>query len=71
MGPADDEVLLGKFDACTPNPARMYNYMLGGKDNYGADRRAVDRLLEHSPDARNLAMDNRGVPPAGRDFPRG
>src|ERR1700744_2221733 len=29
-----------------PNVARMYDYMLGGKDNYPADRAAAQRTFE-------------------------
>ena len=29
-----------------PNVARMYDYMLGGKDNFPADREAVRRTFE-------------------------
>src|ERR1700678_426758 len=29
-----------------PNVARMYDYMLGGKDNFPADREAVERTFE-------------------------
>jgi O-methyltransferase involved in polyketide biosynthesis len=48
------------FSPAVPNVARMYDYMLGGKDNYAADREAVDEMLARSPDARALAMENRG-----------
>jgi hypothetical protein len=27
-----------KIDASVPHSARMWNYFLGGKDNYAADR---------------------------------
>nr|WP_246598461.1 SAM-dependent methyltransferase [Nocardia tengchongensis] len=39
-------------DPFRPNPARVYNYMLGGKDNYDADRAYGDRMLEVAPDTR-------------------
>jgi O-methyltransferase involved in polyketide biosynthesis len=48
------------FSPAIPNVARMYDYMLGGKDNYAVDRDAVDEMLARSPDARALARDNRG-----------
>jgi O-methyltransferase involved in polyketide biosynthesis len=47
------------IDATTPNVARIYDYLLGGKDNFGADRDAARRLLEAIPDARAIARDNR------------
>jgi O-methyltransferase involved in polyketide biosynthesis len=37
------------IDVNTPNVARIYDYALGGKDNYLADRAAMHRLLKFSP----------------------
>jgi hypothetical protein len=31
------------IDTSVPNIARMYDYWLGGKDNFAADRQAADR----------------------------
>ncbi|HEX4813806.1 MAG TPA: SAM-dependent methyltransferase [Nonomuraea sp.] len=42
-------------DPKTPNLARMYDYMLGGKDNHAIDREAVDRLVAHVPETVPLA----------------
>ena len=47
------------IDASTPNVARIYDYLLGGKDNFRADREAARRLLEAIPDAGAIARDNR------------
>jgi SAM-dependent methyltransferase len=47
------------FDPRTPNLARMYDYMLGGKDNLAVDREAIDQLAEHIPAAVPLARANR------------
>jgi hypothetical protein len=47
------------IDASTPNVARIYDYLLGGKDNFGADREAARRLLDAIPDAGAIARDNR------------
>jgi O-methyltransferase involved in polyketide biosynthesis len=47
------------IDATTPNVARIYDYLLGGKDNFGADREAARQLLEAIPDAGAIARDNR------------
>jgi hypothetical protein len=33
------------FDVTVAHPARVYNYWLGGKDNFAADREAGDRAL--------------------------
>jgi O-methyltransferase involved in polyketide biosynthesis len=38
-----------EFDAKTPNSARMWNYWLGGKDNFAADREAGDRVIDALP----------------------
>jgi O-methyltransferase involved in polyketide biosynthesis len=45
--------------ANVPHPARMYDYYLGGKDNFEADRVAAEKAMSVVPDARNLAMTNR------------
>ncbi len=37
------------FDPAVPNPARMWNYWLGGKDNYAADRELAARVQELLP----------------------
>jgi hypothetical protein len=48
-----------RVDATTPNHARVYDYMLGGKDNFAADREAGDRLVAVIPDLPVLAHANR------------
>jgi hypothetical protein len=40
-----------EIDPTVPHPFRMYNYLIGGKDNYQADRDAVALLLKARPDA--------------------
>lgn len=42
-----------------PNVARVYDYWLGGKDNFEADRQEAERLLRIDPDLRRLAQENR------------
>jgi hypothetical protein len=39
-------------DTSRPNPARMYDYFLGGYDNYEADREAGDEVLARAPEFR-------------------
>jgi SAM-dependent methyltransferase len=46
-------------DISTPNAARMYNYYLGGKDHFAADRAAAERVLAVAPQTRDLARQNR------------
>jgi SAM-dependent methyltransferase len=41
--------VLPSFDSSVPAPARMWNYWLGGKDNFAADREAAERVLEVMP----------------------
>ncbi|MFG1699504.1 SAM-dependent methyltransferase [Nonomuraea sp. NPDC049309] len=48
-----------QFDHRRPHPARMYDYMLGGKDNFAVDRQALDQLAELIPEAVPLARANR------------
>ena len=47
------------FDTTKANQARIYNYLLGGKDNYAADRAVADATLALYPDAAFTARANR------------
>jgi hypothetical protein len=47
------------IDASVPNIARMYDYWLGGKDNFAADREAADRQARAIPQIPLLARQNR------------
>jgi len=47
------------FDITVAHQARMYDYALGGKDNYAADRAAMDAALEIWPDMAFGARANR------------
>ncbi len=47
------------FDTTVPNAARMYNYWLGGKDNFAADREAADRSTHAVPQMPWFARENR------------
>lgn len=42
-----------------PNPARMYDYSLGGTANTATDREAADAILARAPQARRWAWENR------------
>jgi hypothetical protein len=42
-----------------PSPARIYDYLLGGKDNYPADRQAGDEIAAHLPNIRQAFAWNR------------
>ncbi len=50
----DDDVGTDK-----PHPARMYDYYLGGKDNFEADRIAAEKVMGVVTDAQKLAKANR------------
>ena len=43
----------------TPHPARVYDYLLGGKDNFGVDREAAEMSLKISPEILDSARANR------------
>jgi hypothetical protein len=47
------------FDPSKPNAARIYDYLLGGKDHFAADRHAAEQLLSALPDAAMAARANR------------
>jgi len=53
-----DEAVPGT-DGGVPSPARMYDYFLGGKDNYAVDREAAERVIAAHPQQRLLARNNR------------
>lgn len=46
-------------DFQVPSPARMYDYFLGGKDNFPADREAAEKVIAAYPETRTLARANR------------
>lgn len=47
------------IDASVPNAARMYDYYLGGKDNFAADRAAAEAVLAVAPQMRAVARASR------------
>jgi S-adenosyl methyltransferase len=48
-----------EIDTSRAHPARMYDYLLGGKDHFEADREAIGALLKAVPNARTGARENR------------
>jgi S-adenosyl methyltransferase len=46
-------------DVRKPHAARVYDYALGGKDNYAADRALIDKLTAIIPDTPLVAQENR------------
>ena len=47
------------IDTTRAHPARMYDFLLGGTDNFAADRAAIAALLRSVPHARTGARENR------------
>ncbi|WP_055480082.1 SAM-dependent methyltransferase [Sphaerimonospora mesophila] len=41
-----------RINTTVPHPARVYDYLLGGKDNFAADREAAEKLIKVSPGTR-------------------
>jgi len=50
---------LSSLDTTKPNPARVWDYWLGGKDNFASDRELGDAMLRVYPLAAQMAQDNR------------
>jgi hypothetical protein len=48
-----------EIDTSRPHPARIYDYLLGGKDNYEVDQRAADQLAAAAPEVRIGVRANR------------
>ena len=57
--PAREHRVPDEIDVTVPSVARIYDHLLGGKDNFAADRAAAARLIELVPEARKIARDNR------------
>jgi SAM-dependent methyltransferase len=49
----------GAIDLSIPNVARIYDYYLGGKDNYACDREVARLVLRAAPDIPLAALGNR------------
>ncbi|GGT97496.1 hypothetical protein GCM10010177_65840 [Actinomadura citrea] len=47
------------IDVDRPSAARVYDYVLGGRDNYAVDRQAAEQLFEIAPEIRDTARANR------------
>jgi hypothetical protein len=51
--------VVAEFDSSKPSIARVYNYWLGGKDNFAADREAGEQTIAVYPGIRQSARANR------------
>lgn len=47
------------FDPTALNAARIYDYWLGGKDNFEVDRQAAERIIAYAPEIPRLAREHR------------
>jgi O-methyltransferase involved in polyketide biosynthesis len=47
------------FDPTTPSIARVYDYLLNGKDNFAVDRQVADKLLAVAPTSALVMRENR------------
>lgn len=52
---------MAEFDASRPSIARVYDYILGGKDNFASDRVLADRLTEIGPSIPAAVRENRAM----------
>ena len=48
-----------EIDTSRPHPARMYDYYLGGKNHFAADRETAEKILTSLPGARIGSRENR------------
>ncbi|MFW5899227.1 MAG: SAM-dependent methyltransferase, partial [Jiangellaceae bacterium] len=55
----DNHSLPEGIDTTVPNISRMYDYALGGKDNFAVDRAAMDHLYSVVPYGPRPALENR------------
>jgi len=50
---------MAKIDGSRAHSARVYDYLLGGKDNFAADREVAERVIEAWPAGRTGVRENR------------
>jgi S-adenosyl methyltransferase len=51
----------GSFDPARPHAARVYDYLLGGKDNFAADRAVGDQIIASLPEVQAGVQAQRAV----------
>ena len=57
--PPSSDRIANSLDTSVPHSARVWNYWLGGKDNYAADRELGDQIAQFYPDIRAIAQASR------------
>jgi S-adenosyl methyltransferase len=55
----ENRSLANQIDTGRPSVARMYDYYLGGKDNYVVDRTAADQMMSAVPESKEMVVANR------------
>jgi hypothetical protein len=58
-GSAEPDIAATGIDVSVPHSARIWNYWLGGKDNFAVDRAAGDEWLATFPGVRDIARASR------------
>ncbi|ACU73611.1 protein of unknown function DUF574 [Catenulispora acidiphila DSM 44928] len=58
-GPLLPDWLPPEIDQTKAHPARMYDYMLGGKNHFEVDREAAEVVMRATPAARAMVTENR------------
>jgi hypothetical protein len=56
---SSDGFTAGRIDTSRPHPARIYDYLLGGKDHYEVDERAGEALAAKAPEVFASVQANR------------
>ena len=56
---ADDASEAIGVDSSRPSVARMYDYYLGGKDNFAVDRTAAQKMMATVPESVQMVASNR------------
>ena len=51
--------MLPEINSSQPHPARIYDYFIGGENNFAADRETAAKVLQRSPAAQVAARENR------------
>ncbi|HEY1665111.1 MAG TPA: SAM-dependent methyltransferase [Trebonia sp.] len=57
--PPEGAALPAEIDTSRPHPARMYDYYLGGKNHFAADRETADKVIAAMPGVRTGPRENR------------
>jgi hypothetical protein len=56
---AADETAIPEINTSRPHPARMYDYFIGGKNHFAADRETAEKILAVWPSGRASMRENR------------